>query len=126
LRKPATIDTAQKLATEFAASITATTIKLVREGSFPAMVTCFNRSKREWFVGSPGLPDYFYPLRELHPDTSAFELLYLDSWGKSAVVANDGRCWIDRNDAGTIRLKEQSIKVAKDKVLSILWFQNIP
>lgn len=124
-RKPVTIDTAQELAEHFSASITATTIKLVREGSFPAMVVCHSRRKREWFVGSDDLPQNFFPTRELHQDTAAFELLYGDSWGKTSVVSNEGACWIDRTDARGIRLKEQSIKIAKDRVLSLLWFQTM-
>lgn len=126
LRKPPTIDTAQALAGDFSASITASTIKLVKYGSFPAMATCYSRTKREWFVPGEGLPDYFFPLKELHEDTDAFDLLYTEARGKTTVTNNDGACWIDRNDAAKIRLKEQSIKIAKDRVLSLLWFQSLP
>jgi hypothetical protein len=70
--------------------------------------------------------DYFPPLKELHPDTDAFELLYTDTWGTTKVLNNDGACWIDRHDAEAVRLKEQSIKITKDRVLTVLWFQNLP
>ena len=126
LHKPLTIDTAQALAADFGASITASAIKLVKKGSFPGMVTCYSRTRREWFVSGEGLPEYFFPMKELHQDTDAFDLLYSDGWGKTTVVTNDGACWIDRNDAAKIRLREQSMKIAKDKVLSILWFQTLP
>jgi len=126
LHKPLTIDTAQTLSQDFQASITATAIRLVKKGSYPGMAVCYSSGKREWFVPSDGLPDWFMPLQELHQDTDAFELLYTEGWGKTSVVTTEGSSWIDRRDAGNFRLKEQSIKVAKDRVLSLLWFLNLP
>ena len=125
-RQPVTVDTCLRLAKEFRASASATAIKLVKAASYPAMVTCYSRSGREWYVPGVGLPDYFYPLKELHQDTDAFDLLYTDARGASKVANNSGDCWIDRYDAKSIRLREQSIKITKDRVLTILWFQNLP
>lgn len=67
-----------------------------------------------------GLPEHSYPLRELHQDTDAFELLYTDKWGASNVASNSGDCRIERYDAKSIRLTEQSIKITKDRALTIL------
>jgi Zn-dependent peptidase ImmA (M78 family) len=126
LRQPLTLDTCLRLSKEFRASVSATAIKLIKAASYPGMITCYSRTGREWYVPGPGLPDYFPPLKELHPDTDAFELLYTDTWGTTKVLNNDGACWIDRHDAEAVRLKEQSIKITKDRVLTVLWFQNLP
>jgi Zn-dependent peptidase ImmA (M78 family) len=125
-RQPLTLDTCLRLAKDFRASVSATAIKLVKVASYPGMITCYSARGREWYVSGPGLPDYFPPLKELHQDTDAFELLYTEGWGTSRLLNNDGACWIDRNDAKSVRLKEQSIKITKDRVLTILWFQNLP
>jgi Zn-dependent peptidase ImmA (M78 family) len=120
--KPLTVDAAQALAVDFHASITATAIKLVKRGSHPGMAVCYSRRGREWFVSGHGLPDWFLPLQELHQDTEAFGLLYTDARGKTAVATKRASCWIDRRDAGKHQVKEQSIKVAKDRTLSLIWF----
>ncbi len=125
-RQSVTLDTCIRIAGAFRASVTATAIKFIKQASYPGMVTCYSRKGREWAVAGQGLPDYFPALRELHQDTDAFELLYTDSWGASKVLNNDGSCWIDIREASAIRLKEQSMKIAKDLVLTILWFQNLP
>lgn len=123
--KALTIDAAQLLAEIFRSSITATVIKLVKRSTFPGIAVCYSRGKREWFVTGPKLPENCRPLYELHYDTDAFELLYGQDWGKTAASAADASRWIDRRDAGQFRLKAQSIKVSKERVLSLLWFQNL-
>lgn len=123
-RTPLTIDGAQTLAGEFRASITATVIKLVKRGPFNGLAVCYSRGKREWFVRGPKLPEGLFPNYELHPDTSAFELLYTDRWGKTSMTLSKGSTWLDRRDAGQFRFKEQSVKIAKDRVLSLLWLTS--
>lgn len=123
--KPITIDAAQTMAITFRASITACAIKLVKRGSYPGMAVCYSRGKREWFVRGANVPEGMVPLQELHYDTNAFELMYRDGWGKTAIASRDASCWIDRRDASRFRIKEQSIKVATDRVLTVLWFLNL-
>lgn len=124
-RRPLTVESALALSGEFRASITACAIRLIQRGSFPGMAVCYSREKREWFVSSDGLPEKVYPLQELHQDTDAFELLYTDGWGKTSIAENSGTLWINRRDASKIRVKAQSIKVAKDRVLSLLGFTQM-
>lgn len=121
-RRPLTVETAISLSGEFRASITSCAIRLIQRGSFPGMVVCYSREKREWFVPSEGLPDTLFPLQELHQDTNAFDLLYTNGWGKTAISDNSGTLWINRRDASKIRIKTQSIKITKDRVLSVLGF----
>lgn len=44
-----TFETVRELATQFQTSLTATTIRLVELGSYPAMVVCSERARRIWF-----------------------------------------------------------------------------
>lgn len=118
-----TLDTATELASQFSTSLTATSIQLVKSGSLPAMLVCFSHKKREWFVSGPDVPEFFYPLKKLDPESEAFDILYGEKkMCKPIEVTAD--IWIDRDDAGEYSLYEQSVKISDNMVLSMLWWKD--
>lgn len=121
-----TVDTAEALADEFNCSLTAASVRLVQLGGRPAMVTCYDRSRRRWFLRSPEVPDAFWPVRDLQRDTEAFDLLKAGArpGSRSRPSFTPAELWIDRRDAGDYGITEQSIVVDEDVVLTILWWKN--
>jgi Zn-dependent peptidase ImmA (M78 family) len=52
-----TFETVRRLSAIFQTSLTATAIRLVELGSFPAIVVCHTSQQRRWFVRGPDVPD---------------------------------------------------------------------
>lgn len=120
--RPITFDTVKDLADEFSTSRTATAIRLVQLGSLPGMVACYDQTGRKWFQRGPDVPEFFYPVKELNPDTDAFEVLFGNATQQRPSLADAGS-WIDRRDAGNYNLIEHSIRI-RDSVLTLLWWKN--
>ncbi len=120
------VDAADHLAVEFNCSLTATSIRLVQLGGRPAMVTCYDRSRRRWFRRSPGVPEAFWPVRDLQKDSEAFDLLKVRArpGTRSRPSLTPADLWIDRRDAGDYGIIEQSIVVEDGVVLTILWWKD--
>lgn len=76
VKKPLTLNTVNELANRFRTSRTSTALRLVQVGSFPGMVACYTTAGRQWFCRGKDVPEQLWPVRELHEDSQAFELLY--------------------------------------------------
>lgn len=123
-KKAATFETVRALADSFQTSLTATSIRLVQHGSFPSMVICSNAAGRKWFVRSRELEEVnLWPRRDLSQDSLAFGLL---RGTKSATGPEDvdADTWIDHRDAGEYVIKEDSVKITPDLVLTLLWWKD--
>lgn len=118
--KPLTIDSAQKLATVFNASITATCIKLVRTSVVPAWVVCHVRRGLAWFFKSPSAHENLFLHKELHYATDAFELVYGKGESKSRVKTEGGQYWFSDRDASRHQVRSQSFRVQDGTVISVL------
>ncbi len=119
-----TFDATRELASTFQTSLTATSIRLVQSGILPAMLVCFSHNKREWFVSGPDVPDYFFPHRELDSYSEAFKILYGKNERTCKPTEVSADTWIDRRNAEEYLLYEQSVKISKKKVLSMLWWKD--
>ncbi len=118
-----TFATVQDLATMFQTSQTATTIRLVELGSFPAMVVCNEIGRRRWFIRGPSVPEILWPRDAPGPDTAAYMLLRGGSRSDGPVdVYAD--CWFDHPDAHRYAIREDSIKITPNLVLSLLWWKD--
>lgn len=123
-KKAATLETVKALADSFQTSLTATAIRLVQHGSYPSMVICSNATGRKWFVRSRDLEEVnLWPRRDLSQDSLAFGLLRgtKSTTGPEDV---DADAWIDQCDAGEYVVKEDSVKIAPDLVLTLLWWKD--
>lgn len=121
-KKPITFSTVKDLADAFRTSMTSTAIRLINYGSFPAMVICYSSTGRRWFFRGSGVPDSLWPVKELAKQSLAYELLYSGmSRGPVDVYASE---WIDHPESGRYAVKEDSIKIAPDCVLSLIWWED--
>jgi Zn-dependent peptidase ImmA (M78 family) len=115
-------ETVRVLATTFGTSLTATAIRLVEHGPFPAMLVCNDKTGRKWFVRGPDLPESLWPLDSPGRNTVAYDLLNgVDAHSPEDVYADQ---WLARTERHSYRLREDSIAGPRTQVLSMLWWVN--
>ena len=121
--RPITLSTVRDLGTAFRTSVTATAIRLVELGSFPGMVLCSGPKGRLWFVKGPDVPEVLFPLRVPGKGSVAYGLLEgKEGAGNGAEVEADS--WIDHPDAGRYEIHEESMRITKDLVLTLLCWND--
>jgi IrrE N-terminal-like domain len=122
-RREMTFATVRDLATRFCTSLTATTIRLVELGSFPAMVVCSELGHRRWFIRGPDIPETLWPRNEVGLQTIARDLAQGAGAAEGPVdVYADG--WIDHPDAHRYTVREDSVGITTRLVLSLLWWKD--
>jgi len=118
-----TFATVRDLADSFEASLTATAIRLVEFGSFPAMIVCNDRERRRWFRRSPDVPEVLWPHDRVHPRTGAYDLLYRAAASAGPLdLGADG--WFSHRDSVHYAIREDSISITDDLVLTLLWWKD--
>jgi Zn-dependent peptidase ImmA (M78 family) len=121
--KDIVFDTARELAWDFQVSLTATAIRLVELGSFPAMIVCNELGRRLWFIRGSEIPEVLWPRDTPGAYTSAYDLLRGSGKVEGPVdVQADG--WITHPLARGYTLREDSIKIGEHFVLSLLWWKD--
>jgi hypothetical protein len=120
---PVTLDAVREMAIKFETSLTATAIRLVQHGSFPAMVIYLTQGSRKWFVAGPDIPSALRPRERPSRNTVAGELECGEnpSIGPQNVQA-DG--WLTHPDSEAYELVEDSVKFRDGSILSLLWWKN--
>ncbi|MEA3275322.1 MAG: ImmA/IrrE family metallo-endopeptidase [Pseudomonadota bacterium] len=121
--RPMTFETVGDLAEDFQTSQTATAIRLVQLGSYPAMVACYGMEGRRWYSAGPDIPYYLRPHRELSHDTDAFDLLF-GKIGSTRSRLSDAASWIDHRSSDHYTVHEQSIRISDDAVLALIWWKD--
>lgn len=87
------------------------------------MVVCHGREGRRWYALGPGVPRVLWPHQELSPATEAFDLLFgsTDN-GRPTDVGSDA--WINHRNAERYRIRQHSVRIAEDTVLTMLWWKD--
>ena len=122
-KKPITFETVRKVATTFETSLTATAIRLVEHGSFPAMLICNSKKGREWFLKTKDLPASIWPVEEPGTRTIAFELLRCVApiCPPVDIPADE---WFIHPRSGEYTIHEESVRITDEFVLSLLWWKD--
>jgi hypothetical protein len=107
------------VANAFDASITATARKVVSSGRFPSVLIAYNRSGRAWFVSSTQVPQRWFPQKELHPDASAFSILF-GGVEKSQRRRRQASLFFERPEASSHVVVEETFRVQSDLVLTLI------
>jgi hypothetical protein len=111
------------VAIQFHTSLTATAIRLVELGSFPAMIVCTELGQRRWFIRGPDVPETLWPRSEPGCHTVAGGLIQGTAAAKGPVdVYADG--WFDHPDAHRYTVREDSVWISMRLVLSLLWWKD--
>jgi Zn-dependent peptidase ImmA (M78 family) len=118
-----TFETVESLAREFQTSLTATAIRLVELGSFPAMIVCNEQEKRRWFIKGPDVSEVLRPRDVPGAYTCAYELLRGSKAQEGPTdVQADG--WIVHPQAHRYSIREHSRSIGYGIVLSLLWWKD--
>lgn len=121
--KEITFQTVRELCSLFQTSITATAIRLVELGSFPAIIVCNSKQNRRWQIRGADVP-YDIQLRdEPGQYTNAFDLLHgkVSTANPENIQASD---WVTHARSRYYSVYEDSVKVTEDLVLSLLWWKD--
>jgi hypothetical protein len=122
--RPMTLETVGDLAAVFRMSQTATAIRLVNHGSFPAMLIYYAQGQRKWFLRpSTDIPSSLWPPERPDPQSLAASLL-ADKLANSK--AGDVRAdrWFERDNAEKYYIRESCFRTSADSVLVMLWWQD--
>jgi Zn-dependent peptidase ImmA (M78 family) len=120
--KPITFDVVRELSNLFLTSLTATAIRLVHHGSFPAILVYLQDGKRKWFIRGDGIPSRFWPLETPRSATAAADLLH----GKyqEGAIPIEANGWIDHPRAERHEVIEHSIRTSAAGILSLIWWKD--
>ncbi len=117
-----TLDVAADLSNEFDVSLTASAIRLIEFGPAPAMLVCFS-SEGRWFRRHKEVPENFFPVKQLDADSYA-----KDVWDgridKSKASLVGAGAWIDRWNADRYEVIEQTYRIARDAILTMVWWKD--
>jgi hypothetical protein len=119
---PITFESVRDLASMFQTSLTATAIRLVRLGSFPAMLVYLEHGRRKWFIRGEDVPGVLWPLEVPRLATTAADLLKGRSEDKPTAIQADG--WIDHPRSKWYEVVEHSIEIFPGVILTLLWWKN--
>jgi len=120
--RPITFDTVRSLSSMFSTSLTATAIRLVRYGSFPAILVYLEHGKRKWFIRGGAIPRVLWPFDKPRAATAAAEVLRGKCEEGPIQIQADG--WIDHQRSEWYEVVEHSIRISSVGVLSLLWWRD--
>ena len=122
--RPITLETVADLAAVFRMSQTATAIRLVNHGSFPAMLIYYEQGQRKWFLRpSSDIPSSLWPPERPEPHSLAASLLS-DQFAKSKTGDVRADRWFDRDRADKYYIRETSLRTGSDSIVVLLWWEN--
>jgi Zn-dependent peptidase ImmA (M78 family) len=119
---PVTFDVVRELSDTFQTSLTAAAIRLVRYGSFPAILVYLEDGRRKWFIRGDGVPEKLWPFETPRPTTTAADLLQGEGESGPTPIQADG--WIDHPRSKWYEIVEHSLRVSSTGVLSLLWWKD--
>lgn len=121
--KEMTFTTVRDLCQSFETSITATAIRLIEAGSFPAMVVCSTSAGIKWESRPRDLPSAIELRDQPGKFTNAAELL-LDRKPDRNPVEVEASDWLTTPRSKHYSIIEDSKLIYKDTVLSLLWWKD--
>jgi hypothetical protein len=122
--RPITLETVAYLAGIFSMSRTATAIRLVSHGSFPAMLVHYEGGQRKWFLSSSkDIPSSLFPVNRPQPHSLAASLLAdkLED-NKTGDVRADR--WFERDKSQKHYIRESCFKTGPDSMTVLLWWED--
>ena len=121
--RPIALETLCGLASTFQMSLTATAIKLVEHGSYPAMLLCYEHGARKWFIRPRTVPPALFPPTRVPSGTITSKLLSNESAEKAEDdVRTDN--WFEHPNANQYYVRESCFRTGDDLAVTILWWED--
>lgn len=121
--RPIALETLRHMAATFNMSLTATAIKLVELGSYPAMLVYYEHSERKWFKRPRGVPETLWPLARLSPGTLTSHLLS-DPYARDAEDDVRANHWFEHPNADRYYIHESCFRTGEDSAVAIIWWKE--
>ena len=118
----ADFNTVIELRKRFKTSESATAIRLIESGIFPAVLICHDQNKRQWFRRSNDIPRHWFPQDSLSPDSVAFDIVYGKAESDTNQMKVKASAWFDRRGAERYEILEHSISYGEGRSLTLLEF----
>lgn len=115
------LETLRDMANMFRTSLTATAIKLVRRGSYPAVLTSYKSGRRAWYIRGDSVPPKFTPLEWLDQSTGAASADGTTAQGSEDICADR---WFDDERSGRYYVRESWFRTSSDSVVVLLWWED--
>ena len=123
-KRAMTLETVADLAALFRMSQTATAIRLVNYGSFPAMLIYYERGQRKWFLRpSKDIPASLWPPQRPDPHSLAGSLL-TGKFSQEAVGDVRADRWFEHDKADKYYIRESCSRTGPDSIVVLLWWEN--
>jgi hypothetical protein len=119
---PLTFATVRSLCGMFNTSITATAIRLVDLSSYNGMIVCFQAGQRKWFRRGSDIPAILWPHDRCSHFTKAAHLP--NTIGAEDMGSIGADSWVKHPDSWQYTVQEDSIVIAPDMTLSLIWWQD--
>ncbi|MDE0109241.1 MAG: ImmA/IrrE family metallo-endopeptidase [Bryobacterales bacterium] len=113
------LETLRDMAERFRTSLTATSIKLVRRGSYPAVLASYKSGRRAWYIRGDSVPPKFAPLESLDRSTGAASA---DSDLGSEDIRADR--WFDHEHSRRYEVRESWFRTTSDSVVALIWWED--
>jgi hypothetical protein len=122
--RPITVDAVVALSDEFKMSRTATALRIVEHGSFPAIVVYFEHAEQKWFVSKRrAVPAFLKPAE--HPSRQTATARMLQDPGLTK-FSDDVRAdhWFAASYSERYYIRESCLRIGNDALLTLLWWED--
>jgi Zn-dependent peptidase ImmA (M78 family) len=115
-----TLAAAREIGEEYAASVTATLIKIVQSNRFPLIVVCHSKKKRRWFRRADMVPRWWFPVERLDHESFAADLLLKGAAEQNWPRKIGADAWFGFRNCDRFEIEEQSFMLPGEQVLTVL------
>ena len=119
-----TLKAVKAVADIFDTSVTATAIRLIESGLFPALLVCHGIHGKKWFTRAPSVPDHWFPIATLDANSSALNVLFGRRGDDPAPRKIGASAWFNCREAPYHDVHEQSMRTSDTEVLTLILFND--
>ena len=112
------------VADRFRVSRVSAAIQMIEVRHTPSLLVCHGPQGRKWFCRSTDVAGYWFPQDELDAASFAFDVLFGGKADCPSPRKVGADAWFDRRGADRYELKEQTIRVGNDEVLTLLIIED--
>tara|TARA_R110002096_G_C14648840_1_gene726226 strand:+ start:4390 stop:5157 length:768 start_codon:yes stop_codon:yes gene_type:complete len=116
--------TVSALSKIFNVSKTAVALKLLAIEMAPSVIVCHTQKGRKWYRRSRNISEYWHPQKELDVESPAFGLLFGNDPESKYLQRIGADAWFTHRHADRCEIKEQSLKVRDDEIISLLVIED--